>query len=950
MISRGLLILLLLYSNLCFGQKFFVRKVIINSDQNDIIPRVMAQDEKGFMYIGTNKGLYRFDGANFRYIEGLSQLITALHYQNSTLYIGYSDGTVAQLYHNKFSKIATKGIKINTEISSIYCSKENNQISLSTKGQGVVLLNESGYHFLNTKNNLSDNYVYNIVQEQNIIWASTDKGVNKIIYSGHKSVIKQFTTSNGIIDNIVSRIAVSANSSKICLAYQQGALSVHDSTFSFQIGGIQNTEWGQINDVLFENNEQIWAGTGNGKILQIEIGTNKLILKDTIQLGASVHNLHKDIAGNIWVATDAGLYEIVAPNISKILIPLQTYKLSNVSAITNVFDSLIFFAMQQKLYCYNVNSNKTRECLSAQDIITKIFRIHDELWIGTMNMGIWKFNFKQNEVEKFSIAGLPQNAHILDINNDENNLWIASLEGLFQCKKNPQNREQFIEVKKHDKQGGLGSDYVYQIFIDRKKRVWFATDGGGPAVFDQNKLTSWKKKIPQLKSDVVYSIDESADGKIWMTSLSNGIFSYDEQNWVQFGKNYGLGKGDFLGLVTQPNWHVIAIQSDALLEYFPKQNFFRKYNKQSGITLDSLSQNINLVSKNERGDVIIPNQHGFIYLKSQTEQKDQTSQIRIVAVQSFLKDIPFGQNQFDYSENQISFEFESSNFTHTEKLYYRYRLNGLSNQWITTNDKKITYSKLPSGTYVFEVQVAHNLNFNSVQSDSYEFNIEQPYWQSWWFYFILLLILAYGIWAYVRFRESGVRKFESIQKERLNFEYEQLKSQVNPHFLFNSLNTLVDLIDEDAPRAADYTIHLAAMYRTLLSFRDKELISIKEEIGLLEHYTFVQKCRFGDALQIEIDIVDYVAEKYKIVPLALQLLVENAIKHNEVSKANPLKILISLTGYQIIIVNQLRPKISEEKGEGFGISNLQSRYLLLADREIEIKQENNNFIVKLPLL
>lgn len=950
MIHRLLLIVLLLCTKYSNGQKKFVRKITINSDQNDLIPRALTEDDKGFMYIGTNKGLYRFDGTNFKHIEGLAGQITALSYINNTLYIGCEDGTIAQLQQNKISKIAIKGLKINTEISSIKYAVEDNQIYLSTKGQGLLVLADYGNYFINTKNKLSDNYVYNIVRSQNTIWASTDKGINKIAISEQRPTIKQLNTTNGLIDNIVSHVAVSANSTKICLAYQQGAVSVHDSTFSKPIGQIQNAEWGQINDILFEENELIWAGTANGDLLQIKLGSNRIELKDTIRLGASVNNLHKDIAGNIWAATDAGLYEIVAPNISNIQLPPDTYRLGDISAIANVFDSLVFFAMQQKLYCYNVNTSIVKPCLSAQDVITKIFRIRDELWVGTMNKGIWKYNFKQNETFKISITGIPENAHILDINVDENNMWVASLEGLFQCKKNPLNREQFIEVKRHDKQAGLGSDYVYQIFIDHKKRVWFATDGGGPSMYDKDKMYSWKKKIPQLKSDVVYSIDESADGKIWITSLDNGIFSFDEQKWRHYDKNYGLSEGDFIGLTTQPNWHVIALKTDAIFEYFPKEIFFKKYNKQSGISLDSMSQNINLISKNEFGDLMIPHQKGFLYFKSKTEQKDQASQIRISSIQSFLKDIPFGQYQFDNSENQISFEFESSNFTHTEKLYYRYRLNGLSNQWIVTSDKKITYSKLPSGTYVFEVQVAHNQNFNNPKSDTYKFNIERAFWQSWWFYLIVLAIIGYSIWGYIRFRESEVRKFENIQNERLHFEYEQLKSQVNPHFLFNSLNTLVDLIDEDAPRATDYTIHLAAMYRTLLSFRDKELISIKEELALLEHYTFVQKCRFGDALRIEIDIVDYVAEKYKIVPLALQLLVENAIKHNEVSKANPLKILISLTGYEIIILNQLRPKISQEKGEGFGISNLQSRYRLLADREIEIKQENNNFIVKLPLL
>lgn len=950
MINRLLLLLLILLPDNSIGQKYFVRRVNINSDQSEVIPYVMEQDEKGFMYLGTNKGLFRFDGISFKYVEGFYKKITALCYQNNKLHIGCADGSFAQMTNNKIMLHSPKPAKIRTEISSINCSKDEDRISLSTKGQGIVIINNQKQLIIDQKQYLSDNFAYGVVQNQQTFWAATDKGVNKIYQSGNSFKISQFKTSNGLQDNIVSSISLSPNTTKICLGFQQSGIALYDTGITKMFGSIQNAEWGQINTVFFEDNEHIWAGTSNGQVLQIEIEQNNIVLKDTIQLESSVNSLTKDIAGNIWVITEAGLYEIVAPNIFSIHLPKENFKLSEISAIANRFDSLVFFAMQSKLYCFNIKTKTVKNILQAKDIITKIFRKQDDLWIGTLNNGIWKYNITQRVSEKLDIEGLAKDAHILDINSDDNNLWIASLEGLLQCRKNPQNREQFTEIRKHNKHGGLGSDYVYQIFIDHKKRVWFATDGAGLSLYENEELKSLSGKTPLLKSNVVYSIDESADGKIWFTTLDNGILSYDDNKWLQYEKNYGLEKGEFLAIATQPNWHVIALQPEALFEYFPKQNFFRKYNSQSGITLDSLSQNINIISKNENGDLIIPNQNGFIYFRSKTEQNTQASQIRIINIQVFLKDVPFGNHQFDNSENQISFGFENTNFTNTEKLYYRYRLRGLSDQWIATNDKKITYSKLSSGTYLFEVQVSHNINFNSVQSDAYEIIIAKAFWQKWWFYLLLVSIIAYAIWSYVRFREASVRKFESIQKERLNFEYEQLKSQVNPHFLFNSLNTLVDLIDENAPRATDYTIHLAAMYRTLLSFRDKELISIKEEISLLEHYTFVQKCRFGEALQIEIDIDDYVAQKYKIVPLALQLLVENAIKHNEVSKSNPLKISIALSGYQIIISNELRPKISEEKGEGFGISNLQTRYRLLAKKEIEIERENNYFVVKLPLL
>lgn len=947
---RKCLFILIVLPLLSTGQKYSVRKVNINTDLSSVYPTVMTLDNKGFIFLGTNKGVFKFDGINFKHLDSFHKKITALSFHNSKLMIGCDDGSIAEYSENKIKQLSNKNIQFNSEVSKIVFDEANNRSIYSSKGQGIIVSEENKTKFFSTKNRLSDDFVYGFEQNNNTIWAVTDKGVNKINLGRNINTITKFNSNNGLSDNIVSNISISPNKRKICLGYQQSNICVWDSALQKKIGIIINEKWGQINSSFFENDETIWLATEAGYILKVSVGLNRIYLSDSINIGTSISNIAKDIAGNIWVLSTQGLYEIVAPNISLQDVNMNSYNVNQVSAISNEFDSVLYFSIQNNLYRWSISNKQSQNIYSSKSIITKIFKTGDKLFLGTQNDGVWQLDIKQRNVEKISPSGLPINAHILDINSDINNLWIASLEGLYQCIKNPQNRDQLTKVIKHRKQDGLGSDYVYQIFIDRKKRVWFATDGAGPSVFENNKITSWKNKIPQLKSNVVYSITESADDKIWMTTLGEGILSFDGNKWNQFDKNYGINSNEFLGIISQPNWHIVSLQTGAIFEYIPKENFFRKYNKSSGIELDSMTQNLNLISENKEGDLLIPNRNGFILFKAQGSQNELASQIQITKVQVFLKDIDINRHEFNYDENQISFEFENTNFTNSEKLYYRYRLQGLSEQWITTNDKKITYSKLSSGNYIFEVQVAHNANFSNAYSDTFELKIASPFWQKWWFYLLLLVLTAYCIWLYVRFREDNIRKTESIRKERLNFEYEQLKSQINPHFLFNSLNTLVDLIDEDAERASDYTIHLAAMYRTLLSFRDKEVISIKDEIDLLAHFTFVQKCRFGEALQIEIDIKEHLAHKFKIVPLALQLLVENAIKHNEVSKANPLKISISVVGQDIRISNPLKPKMTEDKGEGFGISNLQTRYKLLAQKEIQISRENNFFVVQLPLL
>ena len=193
-------------------------------------------------------------------------------------------------------------------------------------------------------------------------------------------------------------------------------------------------------------------------------------------------------------------------------------------------------------------------------------------------------------------------------------------------------------------------------------------------------------------------------------------------------------------------------------------------------------------------------------------------------------------------------------------------------------------------------------------------------------------------------------EMNKLQRERLVYEYEHLKSQVNPHFLFNSFNTLVNIIEEDKEAAIDYTVHLSDLYRNMLSYKDIDLITLEEEYGIVKNYMHIQKSRFGDALQLFDDIDPALLKTKKIVPLALQILLENAIKHNIVAAAKPLYIYLTVDMNDIVIKNNLQEKITKEKGEGIGIENIRKRYELLTKRTITNGVVDNEYIVRLPLL
>jgi LytS/YehU family sensor histidine kinase len=189
---------------------------------------------------------------------------------------------------------------------------------------------------------------------------------------------------------------------------------------------------------------------------------------------------------------------------------------------------------------------------------------------------------------------------------------------------------------------------------------------------------------------------------------------------------------------------------------------------------------------------------------------------------------------------------------------------------------------------------------------------------------------------------------ETFKKESAIAKYESLKNQINPHFLFNSLNALTNLVYEDQDKAAKFIKQLSDVYRYVLDTREKEVITLKEELGFVRSYLFLQQIRFGNNLKVAVDLDGVDGQ---IAPLALQLLVENAIKHNVISTDDPLSIKIDFQDGFICVENNLQKKtMISETGAGLGLENIKSRYKFLTDEEVFISEADEKFLVKLPLI
>lgn len=202
------------------------------------------------------------------------------------------------------------------------------------------------------------------------------------------------------------------------------------------------------------------------------------------------------------------------------------------------------------------------------------------------------------------------------------------------------------------------------------------------------------------------------------------------------------------------------------------------------------------------------------------------------------------------------------------------------------------------------------------------------------------------------FRQWEKSQFESedMKRRHLQLQLEALKNQVNPHFLFNSLNALTTLIHEDQNLAVDFVQRIASVYRYVLQSKDRQLVELREEINFINAFFFLQRIRFGENLSTSITIPENCYSFY-IAPLTIQMLVENAIKHNVISSEKPLQIEIYAEGDCILAVkNNLQKKITTKNSMGIGLANITKQYEILgSSKKVEILNSDSCFIVKIPL-
>ena len=320
---------------------------------------------------------------------------------------------------------------------------------------------------------------------------------------------------------------------------------------------------------------------------------------------------------------------------------------------------------------------------------------------------------------------------------------------------------------------------------------------------------------------------------------------------------------------------------------------------------------------------------------------------------------------FIFSVVQRSFDLNNIAMTFLVSSMYSFGLgfgNGMINvfldkkwDWLEQTNLRVYFGLITTVLYTIPVVLAINyIIFVVFQDlDPKQFFSERMIWVH-LFYIILSLCVSTFMharsfmanWKHASKREIIEHK---IIAGTASAKFESLKNQIDPHFLFNSLNVLSSLIEENPDNAQRFTTSLSKVYRYVLEQKDKELVSVEEELAFAKTYMNLLKMRFENSLFYELPIIAIPAEA-KVVPLSLQLLLENTVKHNVVSEQRPLHIRIFIEGDYLVVENDFQKKEVLQERQGVGLQNIINRYGIITNRKVRIEQTEKVFAVKIPVL
>ncbi|MES2681190.1 MAG: triple tyrosine motif-containing protein [Bacteroidota bacterium] len=775
-------VVLAVYSFLLFPQ-LQVKNYFSLTGKKDVPVNVIMQDNGGFLWLGTNDGVFKFDGRSAVSVGNeypvLKQDISAIFIDaKQTTWIGTKSGKIYFLINNRLDSL--KPAKPNEDKITSFCEL-NSTLWIGTYGNGVYALHKNDLKHFDAASGLSDNVIYKITSDgMNTLWCGTDAGITEIITGAAQPVFKIISDKNGLADNIVrdisfeeTRLLVAMQDSGLCY-YNIAKKRIEKNTFSsgWSLGAIVNAsdmagnkliiateknglllfdkggmftynyetylQSGSINQLLVDREKQVWVASKKGISRFSEkrfsfINASKGITDDDI-LAVAIDN-----DNGIWIGTSLGISKIESDNEGKLVIDkMQGLQKATISCATKAPDGNIWFGT------YGTGI----VVLSAE---TK----------NSVNLAM-----KDNQVMKDNISNI--------YFANKNTVYVSTLgSGLIKAKVDPDNKNKSFEIEKiYTEDEGLGSNYVYAALTDNNGKLYVATDGGGLQLLENDKFVDLTKRF-KLTSNTVFSLCRDQFNTIWATSNADGVLKYDGKTLQTINLQNGLRDAQPQQIIASDNT-VYALTSKGIDKIDCKDNSVTYYDLFDG----DLEPNLNAVFF--KGDKIYSGTNNGLLVYRTSHEKCDSIKPMVFIKSMKLNYKPFKMDsifEFKYNQNNFDFAFDAIWLKNPDKLFYRYKLHDFEKDWLYADEgKTVTYNNLDPGNYTFIVQVK---NEEEIWSDptGYSFIVKAPIWHHWWFWVLVVGGLTLGVYFLVRYRLRALQKENLLLERRVKERTHQIERQ-----------------------------------------------------------------------------------------------------------------------------------------------------------------------------
>ena len=895
--------------------------------EEDINLVYLQTDTVGFIWGLSENGLYKYDGVELsKRLDNSDESSTynsiAVDKEYNFL-IGTSQGELIRFNPYKNSVVQRQVIKKDFPITHVECdSEENSQVFISY-GNGILWQSSKIDTFLNTTNMLVSNEVYAAILDNGRAILATDQGIQIIEKNEEHLSYHLLNKSNGLGDVIIPNL-INGNSHFWASNFDSQIYKIDKS--SLEVSKIDLPVRSEVNGIKIINENNINVFTNDGLYALVD---NNWIKKYPNKGSQEILDITIDEEDNIWVCSSNNI--LSKANLAFNLIPNTVDKAQAILKI----DESFWIGSSEGLYI--TNGGEKIKILDKN--ITCLKRSNDDILVGTFSSGVYILN-KEGEVIK-SIDGWEDNPNqsVLYVYATTDYLYISSLTGVAKMRLIKSNGKYSTE-NYQSLNPILGPSYIYQI-LERDNNLYFATDRQGIKIISNDSLQHFTTFENGNPLGSIYSMTSCAAGRIWFAT-STGYIGYVQDQEVNYVNNERFLQDPYTSLITTNDQKIVMVRNSSIDVYDPASDHFLYYN--NIIQIPDLELYLNCFDQDKNG-IWLATPNGVLKIDN-FENLKVAPEIIINQVMVNLTDIGT-RNRFAERENNLEFKYSAAWLTSPDRITYQYKLEGLDNDWRTTRDQSAVYPVLRPGSYTFKVRASEDNKFVAEQEKSYPFTIRKSFYKTWWFLLIMLLLIGGLFRKWRKDRMNARKQKEDLNKKRIEAQLISLQTQLNPHFLFNSFNTLIGLIEENPSKSILFTEKLTDFYRSILEYGKNDLIQLGEEINLLDTYVHLIKERFGDQLEINTNFSNI--SPYTIPPLTLQLLVENAVKHNVVSSKKPLVVHIVQKDNTIQVANKVQLKYGNSKGSGIGLVNIKKRHTLNDLKPPKIEQSDTHFNVTIYL-